>query len=125
MENNHHSELDDLIGAVFTAVAWYFFLTTLFWVIWGILKLIWWLLKLIWQFLCWIWSQIKRHAVLRYRINRLRVFIQEFIMRHERLHQMIVSLRTYAIIFYTSRPTDLYNKLKQIVWHTASSRESR
>ena len=108
---NRHFE--DLLGGLFQLFLLGAIIYLLFLAIWGILKFIWFLFKLIWRLLTWAWSQIKKHAVLRYRIHRLKLAIQTFLSRHQRLNRMILSIRTYALMFYTSRPTELFNKLRK------------
>jgi len=115
MNNDHHDSFGDFLGGLFQLFLLGVVIYVLFLIIWGIFKLIWLLLRLIWKFLRWLWSQIKKHAVLRGRMNELKLTIQTFLLKHQKLNRVMRNIGTYATIFYTSRPTELFNRLKKSV----------
>jgi len=115
MDKEHHDSFGDFLGALFQLFLLGAIIYFLFLVIWGIFKLVLWLLKRIWQLITWVWFQIRKHAVLQYRINRLNLATHAFLLRHGKINRIMLCIRTYFLIFWTSRPSELFNKLSKSI----------
>ena len=115
MDNDHHDSFEDFLGGLFQLFLLGAIIYLLFLVIWGILKFIWFLFGWIWKLIKWICSQIKKHAALRYRINKLDLAIHAFFLRHPNLNKFILRIRNYFLIFWTSKPSELFNKLRKTI----------
>lgn len=113
MDNDHRDSFGDFLGGLFQLFLLGFVIYVLFLIILGIFKLIWWLLGCIWKLITWLWSQVKKRVVLRYWMNKLAIVVHTFLLKHKRLNRSLLRIRSDAIILYTSRPTELFGRLKK------------